>query len=305
MLQIVSKARILADKSNRKVSVLCIGNYAEDKFKNLMTYGAEQVIICETEEMENIRLFSDIACDAAKAYQANVILVPASVFGKGVAALLSTKLDAGLTADCIDIDVDENDVFSFSRAAINDSVIAKIQCINCDINMCTVKKGVFPKKPYEGNIDGDIFRFEWTKKKEYAKEEVVSCKKCEKEEEIDISKYPIVFCIGRGVKNQATRDKIIELAERVHAGVVVTRAVVEDYDMNKARQVGQSGKSISPKIYVGFGVSGASQHMVGIKQAELIVAVNNDKNAPIFDYADYSINEEVETFIQIMDSEIN
>lgn len=305
VLQIVTKSRILADKSSKQVFVLCIGKYIEEKFKTLIAYGADNVVVCEGDEVRNLRVYSDIACEAIEAYMPSVILVPASLFGKGVAALLSIKLDAGLTADCIDINVDEENVFSFSRAAINDSVIAKIQCINCNINLCTVKKGVFAKQPYSGKTGGRISKYEWVQKTEYPKEELLISAECKAEEEIDINKYQIVFCIGRGVKNEETREKVEKLAARLHAGVIGTRAVVEEYNMNKARQVGQSGKSISPRIYIGLGVLGASQHMVGIKRAEIIIAVNTDKNAAIFDYADYSIIEDVGVFIEAMENEVN
>lgn len=114
--------------------------------------------------------------------------------------------------------------------------------------------------------------------------------------EINLSQYNIHFCIGRGAIQYV--DEIYELARKYNACVTGTRPVVEDGILERDRQVGQSGKSVSPQIYVGFGVSGASQHLVGIRNSKTIIAINNDSKAPIFNFADYGVVANVEDIVR-------
>jgi len=304
ILQTATKARALADDCGKDVAVLCIGHYNEEQFNTIRQYGVNTLIICEQAKKLNVWDFSDIVSAVIEQRKPEVILFPASDFGKSVAAILSTRFEAGLTAECIDIEVNSNADFCFSRAAISSSVIAKIRCVNCYMKLCTVKKDVFIKKKYSDTLTGQIekFTFNLGDEKPGVNFEILDIYKSEGKEKIDISKYSIVFCIGRGVKSNGTKEKIYKLAEKCGAGVIGTRAVVEEHMLEKERQVGQSGKSISPRIYVGFGVSGASQHMVGIKNAGVIIAINNDKNAAIFDYADYAIVDEVDSVVAEMEN---
>lgn len=300
-LQIITKARVLANECGKDVLVICAGQYDEKRLKELITYGANNVIIYESIEKIEVNEFADIMTEVIKEHRPEVIMFPASNYGKAVAAILSTRFEAGLTADCIDIEF--TDDFCFCRAAINNSVIAKIKCTNCDIKMGTIKKDVFAKKEYEGKINGTIKRMEFSSNKINYDDtaEIIESTKIKVKQYVDINKYSIVFCIGRGVNKKQTRDKIFNIAQKYGAGVIGTRAAAEAGMIEKAYQVGQSGKSISPNIYIGLGVSGASQHMVGIKNAGIIIAVNNDENADIFNYSDYSIIDDVDNIISEME----
>lgn len=303
ILQLVTKARMLADSYDMTVSVVCIGEADEKAFEKLKEYGADIILFCVQQKTLGIRDYSDIVADILRHKAPRVVLYPASSFGKQLAAILSTRFEAGLTADCTDIQFDEEDGFLFYRAAINDSVIAKIKGIHCQCTMCTVKKNVFIKRPYSalaaGVIENHVFSLQ--EQQIQSQLEFFNIVKAEERAAIDINKYSVVFCIGRGVKEEKVRKRIFSLAESCHAGVAGTRAVVEDNLIDKDRQVGQSGKSISPRLYIGFGVSGASQHLVGIRNADMVIAINNDENAAIFNYADYSIVEDVEVIVEEME----
>lgn len=298
-LQIITKARTLADIDGRKVEVLCIGEYDESELKKCITYGADTVIISRQSSDISFESCSNIAAEVIKNGQPEIVLFPASPYGKYMAAILSTRFESGLTAECIDIEIAPNGKVYFSRAAMNDSVIAKIECINCSIKMCTVKKDVFKKEEYQADFNGTVRNITYESGIKYVKDfyEVLSCKCQEIKEDIDINQYPIVFCIGRGVRSLELRNEIFKLAEKFGACVIGTRAAVEAGIINQERQVGQSGKSVAPRVYVGFGVSGATQHIVGIKNAETIIAINSDENAPIFNYADYTIVDSVENIL--------
>lgn len=304
ILQIVTKARKLTENLEGSVGVICFGIYHEEWIEQLQVHGAEKILFYETGEDMTSEEISDLAETGLQRIKPEVVLFPASHTGKIIAAILSTRFEAGLTADCINIDMDDSNEFGFTRAAINDSVIARIKCINCDMKMGTIKKDVFRAEPLADKVSGTVERYEWNSSGRQANDEVIWQESLEVMETIDISKYPTVFCIGRGVRSQATKDRIVKLAEQLGAGIIGTRAAVEDGLVEKERQVGQSGKNISPKIYVSFGVSGASQHMVGIKNAKIIIAINHDEHAPIFQYADYCIAEGVEEFVVAMEERI-
>lgn len=302
ILQLVTKARKLAKEVDGSVGVICFGSYDEEWINQLQVYGAENILFYETEEEVTCEEIRDFAEEGLKRLMPEVVLFPSSPTGKIVAAMLSTRFEAGLTADCIDIDLDASNELGFSRAAINDSVIARIKCINCEMKMGTIKKDVFPAEPLEEKGNGKVERYQWKGPKKRLNRDVLWQEPFEAVETIDINQYSTVFCIGRGVRSQAVKDRIVKIAEQLGAGIIGTRAAVEDGLIEKERQVGQSGKSISPNIYVAFGVSGASQHMVGIKNAKRIIAVNHDEHAPIFQYADYCIVEEVEAFIETIEN---
>lgn len=305
MIQLVSKARRLADESNMNVAFACIGAEHKEQFKRISTYGVNTIYFTEYEKMTDEIAVSDILGNIIKEMKPRVVLFPATDFGKAVAAILSTRFEAGLTADVISLDYEEG-TFNFSRAAINDSLVAKIQCINCDIMMCTIKENAFAMGKCDNVEEANVVMMEVPEIQvdRVAKKEILSTKIVEKEE-IDINQFSIVFCLGRGVVLSNTKDRIVKLAEQLGAGIIGTRAAVEDKICSKGLQVGQSGKNISPKLYVGFGVSGAFQHMVGIKNADIIVAINQDKNAPIFQYANYAICEKIENVLEEMETQVS
>lgn len=305
LLQIITKARKLGDKSNSKVFVFCVGKRDDCKLEKLIRFGADSVLIFQEEEKFDNYYLIDVVSEMIKQTTPKIILVPATTNGKFIAANISTKFEAGLTADCIDIGFDNNGEVYFERAALNDSVIAKIKCINCNMMLGTIKKDIFIKEESlgrQGLIENFIYKGH--KDKRVSSWQIIESIERKIIEEVDINQYKKVFCIGRGIKSLEMRDRILRLADKMGAGLVGTRAAVEEGWIDKERQVGQSGKSISPHIYISFGVSGASQHIVGIKNADIIVAINNDKNAAIFNYADYSIVENIEDVVKEMERQL-
>lgn len=311
VLQMTSKARMLADSKNAcskesdynlQVTVLCIGPEKKEDYEILLEYGADRVLTCFTEEKITTNLFCNIIFQVVKKENIMAVFYPASGFGKQVAAVLSTRFEAGLTADCIDIFFDEQSQMCFSRAAMNDSIIARIKCINNPLMMCTVKKNVFTKQRQDRAGSISIFSYEMEEDDKDPVEVIESYPiENDSQETVNLDQYSTVFGVGRGVKDKKTYQRICTVAKKCGAVVVGTRAVVEEGLVTKDYQVGQSGKSISPKIYVCFGVSGACQHIVGIKNAELIIAVNNDKDAAIFQYADYKVIEDLNLILGEME----
>lgn len=299
VLQLLTKSNLLAFQSNGSVTAVCMGEFREDQFNTLMEYGADSVLFHQCHVPLSSNRMRDIAIAMIEEKKPEVVLFPATDEGKRLAAVLSSHFDAGLTADCIDIGIEADGDFYFTRTAMNDSVIAKIRCINCDLKMGTVKQGVFVREKGVGKQGGAIEKF-FMEPKPYTEEIIQVLERVfrKKKSQIDIGKASVVFCIGRGVKQSGTYERICKLADLCNAEITATRAAVEDLFIDKERQVGQSGKSISPRLYISFGVSGASQHMVGIKNAGILVAVNHDPHALVFSYADYAIVDEIEAVVR-------
>lgn len=304
-LQMISKAHLLSIDNGNIFQVSCayIGEKNENKLSVFSKYGAEKIYYCNSNSKIEEFDFCEILEKLIIEIEPEVVIFPSDNIGKSVAAVMATRFGAGLTADVIDIKY-ENNIFYFFRAAMNDSMIAKIQCINCDIMMCTVKDNSFPmcilqdKNEKYDLVNFDISEYKTNQKLKY---KVLDVNYFEKKAKPDINRYQIVFGIGRGAIVSNTIERIVNLSNRIGAGIIGTRAVVESGYIDKDYQVGQSGINISPKLYIAFGISGACQHMVGLKNTGLIIAVNSDEKAPIFEYSDYSICEKIEDVIDYME----
>lgn len=296
-LQLVNKAYDLSRKKNVDSVAICIGEVDTDLFQQLTMNGADYIISANYSRHEKADI-AEILKQMIQEYTPEMIMFNGNSMGKWLAAVCSTAFSAALTADCIDITLDDNGDYVFSRAALSNSVIARIKAIHTDIKMCTVKKNVFPNKEYEIKKEPEVINFDYEIQSSKSQIEVLSREEFSvMETDMDWQNSKIVFAVGRGVTSQTYLNHINELAKRYHATVVGTRAAVEVGMVDEKRQVGQSGYSICPDIYVGFGISGACQHIVGIKNAKRIIAINKDDKAPIFDFADYKIINSVESVI--------
>lgn len=297
ILQLINKSYDLSRLKEVNNVAVCIGANEGESVKQLSENGADYVITAKYQGNEKTEL-AEILKQLIRMYEPEMIMFPGNSVGKYLAAICSTVFQAGLTADCIDISLADDGDYVFSRAALNDSVIANIKTVHSNIKMCTIKKNAFPNKNYVFEKECKVIDFTYSinvdknKLEVFEREEVSAV-----EDNINWQNAKIVFAIGRGVTSQTYLDYIYELAHRYDATVVGTRAAVETGMIGGKRQVGQSGYSICPDIYIGFGVSGACQHIVGIKNAKRIIAINKDEKAPIFDYADYKIVDSVESII--------
>ncbi|MDR2408438.1 MAG: electron transfer flavoprotein subunit alpha/FixB family protein [Bacteroidales bacterium] len=302
--QLLYKAYNLLRENDALVSAICIGNYDYDVLRALSKYGADEVIHSKEIGIDYRQIsliLTNLLHDVEN--KPKLILFPATEWGKCIAADLAIKIGAGLTAECIDIEAEKinNEYqFTFTRAAINSSVLAQIQCTNTTIGMCTCKKNVFTVTeplPYK-----DISIHEWKSESIHLSSSMPRILHTElisyTERNIQLENSHIVFGVGRGVKDKNDLELIKKAAKKYNAAIAGTRAIVEEGLIEKRCQVGQSGISISPQIYVTIGISGATQHIVGIKNAKRIISINIDPNAPIFNYSDYCIVDDYRKIFQ-------
>jgi electron transfer flavoprotein alpha subunit len=295
--QLLGKARKLHEGEASTVTAVCVGSFDERDFQLLFIHGAQEILSDRTRGDDPDEI-SDALGMMAKEYFPELIMFPSTSFGRACAASLQGLINAGLTADCIDIGIHTDGRYLFSRTALNSSVIANIVCINTKIQMCTVRKNVFASFVSLFPETGKVTEF-----KKSAPGKRTNGIKLLLREPLNLTpnrqleNAKLVFAFGRGIGNKSTLQLFYEAAEFFGAEVAGTRAVVEEGLLDRSRQVGQSGISIAPNLYVAFGISGASQHIVGIKNANCIIAVNKDEAAPIFEYANYCIIDDCHTIL--------
>lgn len=223
-------------------------------------------------------------------YQAELVLFAGTPLGKRLSSTVSTGIGAGLVADCINIYTDDEYKYVFARAAMSSSIIAKIVCAENCVQICTVKKNVFKgsvKKDNNVKAEKVYLSFEIEDPckdsiKVISKEDIV------KNNNYHLESANLIFGVGRGVSREDI-DKVKELAQYYNAEFAGTRPMTEENIIVREQQIGQSGVSVRPKVYVAFGISGASQHMVGLSSATIVIAINKDEKSAIFDSADYKI----------------
>lgn len=277
--------------------VLFVEDKSEDSLINLVRKSDINSIICCKKSVWNTHEKA-IALEQITNYgNPSLIIFQSDLIGKYLATALSVYENSGLVAECIEIEW-RNDQFFFSRTAMGDSVVAQIICKDSDVCLCTVNKNALTLDDNKADfleLEIESREFEHLNVREKHQRVLSTYSKTVNQKDV-WKKTKIYFGIGRGVTVN-TLKKIDLLAEAVGAQIVGTRVAVECGIIDKCMQVGQSGKYISPEIYVAWGISGAAQHIVGIKNANCIIAINKDREAPIFQVADYCINIEIESII--------
>ena len=286
-LELLGVARELAEKTGEKVGAILLGHNVKAKAKDLIAYGADEVHLVDDAKLASFvtEPYAQAVTQIAKEYSPSVILFGATSIGRDLAPRLSARLKTGLTADCTKLEMDEEGNLFMTRPAFGGNLFATIICPDHRPQMSTVRPGVMKKLERDDTRVGEIVEesIAWDESKFAVTviEEVRECVSC-----AQIESAKILVSCGRGVKDVAPAR---ELATKVGGSVASSRALVDIGVMDHACQVGQTGKTVRPEAYLAFGISGAIQHLAGMEESEFIVAVNTDKNAPIFKVANLGI----------------
>lgn len=289
----LGKALVLSRNLESPVIAFGIGKFNEDEIANLYMHGANEVLLNNFQVNPSGEDYAWIVDQVVSRYKPDLMIFPSTEMGKEISARLSITQKAGLTADCIDItrtQVGNN--YIYSRAAINSSIIAQIECVNSNTELCTVKENIFNSLIALCKSKSEVKYYERPTVLHHihkGKVELISQRAAEGIETIDFTSSKVVLGAGRGLQNPEEFNLFIEVAKKSSCEYGGTRALVESGVIKKNRQIGQSGISICPDIYVAFGISGATQHIAGIKESKVVVAVNIKPDAPIFKYANYAI----------------
>lgn len=291
-LELIGVARELAEKTGEKVNAILLGHNVKDKAADLIAHGADGVYVVDHQNLEKFvtEPYAQAVTHIAKKYEPNVILFGATSIGRDLAPRLSARLKTGLTADCTKLEMDEAGNLFMTRPAFGGNLFATIICPDSRPQMSTVRPGVMKKLEADASRTGEVVleSIEWDESK-FAVTVIEEVKS--ERAEANIEEAKILVSCGRGVKNI---DNAYELASKLKGTVSASRTLVDTGIVDHARQVGQTGKTVRPEAYLAFGISGAIQHLAGMEESEFIVAVNTDKNAPIFKVANLGIVADAE-----------
>ena len=316
--ELISEGRKLADELGVKLYGILLGDNVEGIAKELGGYGADGVIVCESPLLKEYTTdaYTDVICQVVEQRKPEAFLIGATNIGRDLGPRCAARLHTGLTADATPLDIDtakyveflkesstidlskqkfdmEDRNLKMTRPAFGGHLMATIICPRFRPQMSTVRPGVMKKAPFDqAKADAcQIVKPAFSLTADDIKTEVLSVEKAA-EKLVDLIGADVIVSVGRGISKDV--NKGIELAEQLAAalggGVVgASRAVTDAGWMTADHQVGQTGKTVHPKIYVALGISGAIQHKAGMQDSECIIAVNKNETAPIFEVADYGI----------------
>lgn len=289
--ELLGKGRFLADKLGVSLSAVLIGNNINNLSDSLIHYGADKVYMVEDVKLENYQdeLYAEVLYRLSLKHKPEIILAGATTIGRALAPRTAIKLKTGLTADCteLDIDMEEKNLLQ-TRPAFGGNIMATILCPNHRPQMATVRPKVMKKLEKDETGKGEIIKEKIDLSDIKSNTEIIEVVK-EIIETVNITEADIIVSGGRGVGCAENFTLLEELAKELNGAVGASRAAVDSGWLAYSHQVGQTGKTVQPKIYIACGISGAVQHLVGMKSSDLIIAINKDPDAPIFKFATYGI----------------
>ncbi|NLX62511.1 MAG: electron transfer flavoprotein subunit alpha [Tissierellia bacterium] len=289
--ELLGEGRKIADKLGVELTAILLGHKVDPLADNLIKYGADRVIYADHELLNTYTTdaYTKVICELIKERKPEIMLLGATNIGRDLAPRISARIHTGLTADCTRLDVDlENRRLMQTRPAFGGNLMATIVTPNHRPQMATVRPGVMERAPYEEGREGIVEKVTPDLTEADIRAKVLETVKGGKPQ-VKLEEAKIIVSGGRGLGNPEGFKLIEQLAEKLGAVVGASRATVDAGWIDHAHQVGQTGKTVRPDLYIACGISGAIQHLAGMKESKCIVAINKDKNAPIFDVADYGI----------------
>ena len=290
-IELLGEGRKIADELDTELSAVLLGHNIDDVAETLIKYGADRVIYADSELLDVYTTdgYAKVIYDLIEERKPEILLIGATNIGRDLGPRLSARVHTGLTADCTRLDVDkENRRLMMTRPAFGGNLMATIICPNHRPQMSTVRPGVMEKAKFVEGRKGTVEKFAPILTEADIKAKVIDVVKSDKPI-VALEEAPIIVSGGRGLGSAEGFKLIEELAEKLGGVVGASRATVDAQWIDQPHQVGQTGKTVRPKLYVDCGISGAIQHLAGMQDSKCIVAINKDPNAPIFEVADYGI----------------
>ena len=301
-LELVGKGKDLAKDLGTEVTAVLIGSDVMGLTKELAEYGADRIIVVDDPELKEYRTepYAHALAEVIKKYKPEIMLVGATAIGRDLGPRVSARIHTGLTADCTQLEIGDfpinpipgreqlHNQLLMTRPAFGGNTIATIACPNFRPQMATVRPGVMQKAERVEGAQAVIEEFNpgFVPNNKYV--EILDIVKAVSDVE-DIMDAKILVSGGRGVGSAENFKLLADLAEALGGTVSCSRAVVDAGWKSKDLQVGQTGKTVRPHVYFAIGISGAIQHLAGMEESDIIIAINKDETAPIFDVADYGI----------------
>lgn len=275
----------------RKVCAVLIGSETDHIVKELFAYGADVIYQIDNPLLKNYTTdgYTKVLTEAINEYLPEIVIFGATHIGRDLAPRVAARLDTGLTADCTKLDIDPVDKkLMQTRPAFGGNIMATIICPKNRPQMSTVRPGVMDKLEKDENKKGELIKIDAKLKASDIRTNVLEVVKAAKAL-VSLTDADIICSGGRGLGDPSGFELIAKLAEKVGGVVGSSRAAVDAGWIDHSHQVGQTGTTVKPKIYFACGISGAIQHLAGMQTSDIIIAINKDPDAPIFEVADYGI----------------
>lgn len=291
VFELLGKGRDLADQLQTELTAVLLGNGIKDLAQELIYFGADKVIVAEDEKLENFLdlPYAKALTELALKYKPEIIISGASVMGRSFIPRVAVQLETGLTADCTGLEIDDNTGnLHQTRPAFGGNIMATIVTPNHLPQMATVRHKVMDPLPKDENRKGDIIEEKIDFEDFKDDSEYLGFEKDETQT-VNLTEANFVISGGRGLKKKENFALLEELANKIDAAVGASRAAVDAEWIPYPHQVGQTGKTIKPTVYLAVGISGAIQHLAGMQSADYIIAINKDPDAPIFKIADLGL----------------
>ncbi len=306
-MELLGKGRELADARNNTLAGLLIGSGIDAVAKDVIAYGADAVVVVDQPELavfDSLLYTKAVAAVAAK-YEPSVILIGASPNGRDLGGRLSAAMNLGLVADCIDVSYEgDDDTLTWIRPAYTGKLFVKILTTTRP-QLATISDKIFRGNGYDEARQGEIIAESVALGKAEANQKITAFEAIAPEKtELSLEDAEIIVGAGRGVGDEEGLKKAKAFADAIGAGFGVSKPLVDNGWASHDIQIGITGKKIAPKLYIALGVSGAIQHKLGVQDAEIIVAVNTDPDAPIFQFAHYGIVGDLFEVMPVLEEEI-
>ena len=315
--ELIGKGKELAKDLGVEVTAVLVGSDVKGLADQLAEYGADKVIVVDDPELKEYRTepYTHAIASVIKEFKPEIFLIGATAIGRDLGPRVCARIHTGLTADCTKLDIGDfpmnpvpgretkHNQLLMTRPAFGGNTIATIACPDFRPQMATVRPGVMQKAPKEAGKKAVVTEFNpgFTKNNKYV--DILEVVKAVSNT-VDIMDAKILVSGGRGVGSPENFKILDDLAEAIGGTVSCSRAVVDAGWKPKDLQVGQTGKTVSPNVYFAIGISGAIQHLAGMEESDIIVAINKDESAPIFDVADYGVVGDLNKIVPMLTEKI-
>lgn len=305
--ELLGKAKELAAKLETEVTAILLGSGVSGLCKDLASYGADRIVMVENKDLElySTRPYAYAMCKVIEKYKPAIVLYGATAIGRDLAPRVAARVRTGLTADCTKLDIaeDETKNLRMTRPAFGGNIMATIVCPNYRPQMATVRPGVMQKIKPIADAEAVVEKFDIEIPESEKDVQILDVVKKESHK-MDIQDAKILVSGGRGMGCPENFKMLEECASILGGTVSSSRACVDAGWVEKDIQVGQTGKTVRPNLYIACGISGAIQHLAGMEESDVIIAINKDESAPIFEVADYGIVGDATKIIPIFTEEV-
>ena len=304
--ELLSKGKGLAHKLSEPLCAILLGDQIAKAARDLICFGADKVYLAQSPQLKVFieDTYTEVISGLIKEYRPNIVLLGATAIGRSLAPRVASRLKTGLTADCTGLEIDpgSKDLLQ-RRPAFGGNLMATILCPNHRPQMATVRLKVFKMAHRDELRVGKIIKYDYKQQNLTQRAELLAVVR-EVVETGNLAQAETIVSAGRGLGDGKNFKIIEELAQVLGGAVGASRAAVDAGWVPYSHQVGQTGKTVRPKLYIACGIRGAIQHIVGMQYSEIIVAINKDQKAPIFNMADYGIVGDVLEVVPALSKEI-